>query len=61
MAELYKLYTWILPFTMITALSLKGYRGCIQKFPDLVYNEVYAYKSKHSLRSNAKGYGGKTH
>jgi hypothetical protein len=36
-------------------------RGCIQKFPDWVDNEIYAYNVKHSLRSNTKGYGGKTH
>jgi hypothetical protein len=35
-------------------------RGCIQKFPDWVDNEIYAY-NKHSLRSNTKGYGGKAH
>jgi hypothetical protein len=35
--------------------------GCIQKFPDWVDNEIYAYNNKHSLRSNTKGYGGKTH
>jgi len=29
-------------------------RGRIQKFPEINYN-------KHSLRSNTKGYGGKTH
>jgi hypothetical protein len=34
-------------------------RGCIQKFPDLVDNEIN--NGKHSLRSNTKGYGGKTH
>jgi hypothetical protein len=33
----------------------------IQKFPDWVDNEIYAYKNKHSLRGNTKGYGGKTH
>jgi hypothetical protein len=33
--------------------------GCIQKFPDWVDNEMY--NNKHSLRSNTKGYGGKTH
>jgi hypothetical protein len=32
----------------------------IQKFPDWVDNEIYVY-NKHSLRSNKKGYGGKTH
>jgi hypothetical protein len=36
-------------------------QGCIQKFPDWVDNEIYAYNNKHSLRSNTKGYGGKTH
>jgi hypothetical protein len=36
-------------------------RGCIQKFPDWVDKEIYAYNKKHSLRSNTKGYGGKTH
>jgi hypothetical protein len=35
-------------------------RGCIQKFPDSVDNELNNY-NKHSLRSNTKGYGGKTH
>jgi len=34
-------------------------RGCIQKFPDWVDNEIN--KDKHSLRSNTKGYGDKTH
>jgi hypothetical protein len=36
-------------------------RGCIQKFPDWIDNELYAYKNKHSMRSNTKGYGCKTH
>jgi hypothetical protein len=35
-------------------------RGCNQKFPDWVDNEIYVYKNKFSLRSNTKGYGGKT-
>jgi hypothetical protein len=33
-------------------------RGCIQKFPHWVDNEIY---NKHLLWSNTKGYGGKTH
>jgi hypothetical protein len=33
--------------------------GCIQKFPDWVNNEIN--NNKHSLRSNTKDYGGKTH
>jgi hypothetical protein len=28
--------------------------------PDRVDNEIYAYNNNHSLRSNTKGYGGKT-
>jgi hypothetical protein len=36
-------------------------RMCIQKFPDWVDNEIYAYNNKHSLRSNTKRYGNKTH
>jgi hypothetical protein len=35
-------------------------RGCIRKFPDWVDNEVNN-NNKHSLRSNTKGYGGKTY
>jgi hypothetical protein len=42
-------------------LNLNIIRGCIQKFPDWVDNELYAYNNKNSLRSNEKGYGGKTH
>jgi hypothetical protein len=36
-------------------------RWCIQKFPDWVDNEIYAYNNKHSLRSNTKDLGGRTH
>jgi hypothetical protein len=36
-------------------------RGCIQKFPDWVDDEIYGYNNKHSLRNNTKGYGGKSH
>jgi hypothetical protein len=39
---------------------LLGVRRCIRRFPDWVDNEIYAYNNKHSLRSNTKGYGGKT-
>jgi hypothetical protein len=35
--------------------------GCIQKFPDWDDNEINNNNNKHSLRSNTKGYGGKTH
>jgi len=36
-------------------------RGFIQTFPDWVDNEMNSNNNKHSLRSNTKGYGGKTH
>jgi hypothetical protein len=36
-------------------------RGCIQKFPDWVDNEIYACNNKLALRINTKGYGDKTH
>jgi len=29
-------------------------RGCIQKFPDRVDNEVYAYNNKHSLEATQR-------
>jgi hypothetical protein len=35
-------------------------RRCIQKFSDSIYNEIYAYNNKHTLRSNAKCYDVKT-
>jgi hypothetical protein len=35
-------------------------REYIQNFPDSVDNEINN-NNKHSLRSNTKGYGGKTH
>jgi len=31
------------------------------KVSGLSHNETYAYNNKHSLRSNIKCYGGKTH
>jgi len=42
------------------ALRLK-LRGCIHKFPDWFDNEINNSNNKHSLKSNTKGYGGKTH
>jgi hypothetical protein len=41
--------------------SKEDVRGCIQKFPDWVDNEINNKNNKLSLRSNAKDYGGKTH
>jgi hypothetical protein len=43
------------------ALKRREVRECIQKFPDWVDNEIYAYNNKHSFRSNTKGYAGKTY
>jgi hypothetical protein len=34
--------------------------ACIQKFRDWVDNKIYAYLWYYSLKSNTKGYGGKT-
>jgi hypothetical protein len=42
-----------------TVLALD--RAAIWTGPDWVYNEIYAYNNKCSLRSNTKGYGDKTH
>jgi hypothetical protein len=42
------------------ALRGQDLRGCIQKFPDCVDNEVNN-DNKHSSRSDTKCYGGKTH
>jgi hypothetical protein len=36
-------------------------RGCNQKIPDWVDNEIYACNNKHSFRCNTKGYDGKIH
>jgi hypothetical protein len=46
---------------MCLEVTWVGLQGCTQKFPDWVDNERYAYNNKHSLGSNTKGYGGKTH
>jgi hypothetical protein len=42
-------------------IQFRYVRRCIQKFPDWVDNEINNSNYKHSLRSNTKGYGGKTH
>jgi hypothetical protein len=49
------------PFLPKLATSAMDLRGCIQKFPECVGNEIYAYNNKQSLENNTKGYGGKTH
>jgi hypothetical protein len=40
-------------FKFSNSCLVVGVRGRID-------NEIYAYNKKHSLRSNTKGYGGKT-
>jgi len=42
-------------------ISTAVHTRVIQKFPDWVDNEIYAYKNKHSLRGNTNVYGSKTH
>jgi hypothetical protein len=37
-----------------------GVRGCTQKFPDWVYNEIYIYLRYYSSRSNTNGCGDET-
>jgi hypothetical protein len=49
------------PRAGLDAVAKTKIRGCIQKFPEWVDNEIYAYMNKHSFRSNTKGYDGKTH
>jgi hypothetical protein len=53
---------------MLTSNSFRRVQGCIQKFPDWVDNEMNNNNNnnnnnntKHSLGSNTKGYGDKTH
>jgi hypothetical protein len=47
-------------FKYFLSLPSEILRGCTQKFPDWVDNEMNN-NNKHSLRSNTKGYGCKTH
>jgi hypothetical protein len=51
--------SWRVKFSQCNILKYRHVRGCNQKFPDWVDNEIHAYNNKHSLRSNAKVYGGK--
>jgi hypothetical protein len=37
------------------------YTRVYPKVSGLSHNEIYAYNNKHSLRTNTKAYGGKTH
>jgi hypothetical protein len=44
--------------------SLLKVNECMRMYPKvsrLSHNEIYAYNNKHSLRSNTKGYGSKSH
>jgi hypothetical protein len=38
----------------VIIIPTESIRGRIQKFPDWVDNEMYAYNNKHSLRSNTR-------
>jgi hypothetical protein len=53
----------VIPVRIYSGLLLKqGVRGFIQKFPDWIDKEINNDNNdKHSLKSNTKGYGGKTH
>jgi hypothetical protein len=55
-----KWYTWDNDVRS-TSRPILDIQGCIQKYPDSVDNEINNNNNKHSLRSNTKGYGGKTH
>jgi hypothetical protein len=46
-----------LPSGLSSLLKYEGY----PKVSGLSHNGIYAYNNKHSLRSNTKGYGCKTH
>jgi hypothetical protein len=52
---------WISLQIVISVTPVVVYEGVSKKFPDWVDKEMDAYNNKHSLRSNTKGYGGKTH
>jgi hypothetical protein len=45
--------------TLLFVLSFMIIRRCIEKFPDWVDNEIYAYLWYYSLRRNTRGYGAK--
>jgi hypothetical protein len=38
-----------------------SYEGVSKSFRTESITKLYAYNNKHTLRSNTKGYGGKTH
>jgi hypothetical protein len=57
----YWIVSLIIYKTLLFILGVNSIWGCIQNSADWVDNEIYAYKNKHSLRSNTNGYGGKTH
>jgi hypothetical protein len=54
----YKTLDWRTDHAVCTQAQV---RGCNQKFPDRVDNEINNSNNKHSLRSNTKCYGVKTH
>jgi len=58
--EFMELSGYLCHLKMWIAMINDNVRGCIQKFPDWVDKEIYAYNNKHSLGSNKNGYDGKT-
>jgi hypothetical protein len=48
-------------FTFVLLCRIQIRMRVYSKVSGLSHKEIYAYKNKHSLRSNTKGYGGKTH
>jgi hypothetical protein len=54
----------MIPHVTLTKAEFNGFKPLYRVYPKvsgLSHNEIYAYNNKHSLRSNTKGYGGKTH
>jgi len=58
-------YVWLSDcLTVLPQLCIIVSVQCTWVYPKvsaLSCNEIYAYNNKNSLRSNIKGYGGKTH
>jgi hypothetical protein len=54
-------FNFLLSMGEKSGLSLEWCRKVYPNFPDWVDNEISNNKNKHSLRSNTKCYGGKTH
>jgi len=46
---------------LICILIVCSYTRVYPKVSGLSHNDIYAYNNNHSLRSNTKGYGSKSH